>query len=487
MATNTTNYNLIKPDQADFYDVANFNSNADIIDSALASKVDSQSKPATFVIGLSGVHTLKQADYLADNTAGAEVVINQAIAALPAGGGKILLLAGTYQVKASIALNVANSVLAGLGSATVLQRAFDGFGSNGIINISAIDCSVENMKLDGAKATYTYANNCGVYLTAGNAKLSKLVLRNNNYSIYGNAVSDCLVAENDSSENGYGIHLSSGSGNIVKNNICNDNTLHGIYISSGGGGYVVSGNVCNGNTEAGIRIQSASQAAVTGNVCNGNGSGLYCSALSYCTIAGNTANNNDIGFYLAYGSMNNIHSNTFMRDNGTPADYSASQYTMQFSTCSQNLISGNLILGKNIDPADGDGVGNTVFGNKFSDVEMPFVGDSPIVESGGNTNGNYVKYADGTMICWKTSFEVTYSTVNECYTVWNLPVPFVGEEPYTQCQHRTELNVGRYATTGTRISAAGLNVALVRTLSVDGSYVSNTVMYVNVLAIGKWK
>ena len=37
MATNTTNYNLVKPDQTDFYDVDDFNGNADIIDAQLKS------------------------------------------------------------------------------------------------------------------------------------------------------------------------------------------------------------------------------------------------------------------------------------------------------------------------------------------------------------------------------------------------------------------------------------------------------------------
>ncbi|WP_400194602.1 hypothetical protein [Lysinibacillus telephonicus] len=41
MATNTTNYNLIKPDVDDFYDVNQFNQNADIIDTQLKNNADS--------------------------------------------------------------------------------------------------------------------------------------------------------------------------------------------------------------------------------------------------------------------------------------------------------------------------------------------------------------------------------------------------------------------------------------------------------------
>ena len=40
MATNTTNYNLVKPDEEDFYDIANNNNNMDIIDTNLKTISD---------------------------------------------------------------------------------------------------------------------------------------------------------------------------------------------------------------------------------------------------------------------------------------------------------------------------------------------------------------------------------------------------------------------------------------------------------------
>lgn len=40
MATNTINYNLIKPELDDFYDIENFNNNADTIDATLKSISD---------------------------------------------------------------------------------------------------------------------------------------------------------------------------------------------------------------------------------------------------------------------------------------------------------------------------------------------------------------------------------------------------------------------------------------------------------------
>ncbi len=45
MATNTSHYNLIKPGTDDYYDVGDFNSNSDIIDTALYSKIGKINNP----------------------------------------------------------------------------------------------------------------------------------------------------------------------------------------------------------------------------------------------------------------------------------------------------------------------------------------------------------------------------------------------------------------------------------------------------------
>lgn len=35
-------------------------------------------------------------------------------------------------------------------------------------------------------------------------------------------------------------------------------------------------------------------------------------------------------------------------------------------------------------------------------VTMPYVGTAPVVVSGSNANGSYIKFSDGTMICWNS-------------------------------------------------------------------------------------
>jgi len=65
---------------------------------------------------------------------------------------------------------------------------------------------------------------------------------------------------------------------------------------------------------------------------------------------------------------------------------------------------------------------------------MPQVGGDPIVESGSNSNGEYTKFADGTMICLITQIRVCNGlgsgSLTDMYRSfpydWTFPVSFVG-------------------------------------------------------------
>lgn len=51
-----------------------------------------------------------------------------------------------------------------------------------------------------------------------------------------------------------------------------------------------------------------------------------------------------------------------------------------------------------------------------------------IAESDSNANGRYVKFDDGTQICWKTSLTISY-TDNGAYIegIWNYPASFISQ------------------------------------------------------------
>jgi len=67
MATNTTNYNLIKPEESDFYNINDFNTNADLIDAALKSISDNANTKAKKVT--TGTTTLTASKWVALGTA----------------------------------------------------------------------------------------------------------------------------------------------------------------------------------------------------------------------------------------------------------------------------------------------------------------------------------------------------------------------------------------------------------------------------------
>ena len=276
-----------------------------------------------FVIGTSTAGwTASDCDYLCDGTAD-DVEINAAIQALPATGGQILILDGTYKITAPITFNKNGATLCGNGAATILQRNWDSarYGNGGVITINAVNdgVTVRNIQIDGNAANYTATGNHGIYIT-------------------------------------------SGSNNII-NNICNNNSK-GIYLSGANSNNTITGNTCNNNTSSGISLSSSDNNTVTGNTCNNNsGNGVIVTS-NNTTITGNTCNNNATGIYLSGGNNNTVTGNTCIRGTGQASDYTSSQKTIYAAQSSNNLIVGNNIMGKNY--VDSNGTGNTWANNKYN-------------------------------------------------------------------------------------------------------------------------
>lgn len=55
-----------------------------------------------------------------------------------------------------------------------------------------------------------------------------------------------------------------------------------------------------------------------------------------------------------------------------------------------------------------------------------------IIQYGTSPTGNYIKYADGTMICYET-VELSYSSADNLRATWNYPVAFTGVPKVTHC------------------------------------------------------
>jgi parallel beta-helix repeat protein len=203
-------------------------------------------KVARFVVGTSDAGwTSADCDYLCDGTAD-DVEINNAITALPATGGEIVILDGTYNITAKIDVTKDNVSIRGNGNATILKRMFNSSVKEGVITLTGRSgCKIANLQIDGNKASYTVSNNAGIGL----------------YSSSNNTVTG-----NTCNNNSYGIYLySSSNNNTVTGNTCNNN-IYGIYLYSSSNNNTVTGNTCNNNIY-GIQLYSSSNNTITGNTC----------------------------------------------------------------------------------------------------------------------------------------------------------------------------------------------------------------------------
>jgi len=465
----TPNYNLKKPAEDDFYNVNDFNENADIIDQALkahddalatketpqgaqekadaalnsakqytdqevgevsqaldAHKADgaSHSKTARFVIGTSTAGwTAKDCDYLCDGTNDQEEII-QALNALPANGGEVVILDGTYNITASINVPKNNVSLRGNGNATILKRMYNstnadsGPTARGLITLNEKSgCKIQGLQIDGNKATYTASYNYGIYLySSSDNTITSNTCNNNGKGIYLSSSGNNTVTDNTCSNNEEGIYLDLSNNNTITGNACNNNNYNGIFLYSSSNNMVtcntcnnnyygiflysssnntVTCNTCN-NGNNGIRLYSSSNNMVTGNTCNNNYYGIHLYSSSNNTITGNTCNNNDCGINLDSSSNNTVTGNTCIRGTGQPSDYTANQHTILLSGTGNdyNLISSNNCMGKAV--VINDGTGNTVFNNKWdaSGVRVIYVSTDDPDDEIGEDGDIWIKYEE---------------------------------------------------------------------------------------------
>ena len=232
-------------------------------------------KVARFVIGTSTAGwTLEDCDYLCDGTDDQKEII-QALNALPATGGEVVILDGTYNIMASINIPKDNVSIRGSGNATTLKRMYNstnkdsGSTAKGLITLNGKSgFKIQGLQIDGNKAIYT--------------------------SIYN-----------------HGIYLHSSSNNMVTGNTCNNNYSGGIYLSSSSNS-TVTGNICN-NNRCGIRLSSSSNNTVTGNTCiRGTGQTRDYTLNEYTILLFGTANrynlissNNCMGRAVSIGGIGN--------------------------------------------------------------------------------------------------------------------------------------------------------------------------------------
>lgn len=130
-------------------------------------------------------------------------------------------------------------------------------------------------------------------------------------------------------------------------------------------------------------------------------------------------------------------------------------------------------------------IGVNCFPSKANDIAL---NGNSIIESGSNANGNYVKYADGTMICYM-NISVTDQALNNAYgsnlyqgsRTWTYPVAFADNNVSVNCG---QFQWGTSASWGTVVSA-DKNSANLRGIDAF-SRATGTETKIQAIAIGRW-
>ena len=314
--------------------------------------------------------------------------IQDAINALPASGGTVVLREGTYIINSPIIINKNNVILVGNGKSTKIQT-FSGYLGNlsapisckGMIQaISQSGIVIKNIYFYGSgfqtipglstaaiyfeKVTHSeirncYFENCGgavIYLRTNcdNNTIESNICTNNKMFGIGivdncnsNVVRGNIIIGATDTSYGHGILLTtSGNLNVIANNICNSNSMHGIYLSTSKDN-ILTGNECKSNIRHGIFLDNnASNNIITGNIVVSNSVGT--SNYDGIRIANSTE----------FGTTDyNVVTSNRCRDNG------GYEINISNASCIKNLVVGNICIGTHIGAINDSGTDDLVDNN----------------------------------------------------------------------------------------------------------------------------
>jgi len=288
----------------------------------------------------------RSGNFVCDGTAD-DVEINAAIAALPAGGGEVHLLEGTFYITASINM-VSSSSLVGSGRGTVLTIPDSHDDNLNVILCDTVDrVRIAHLTIDGNKAeqgagimvgiywdyvTYSLIENVGLENMTWQGLYNLTYCDHNvivNCTVYGNDregldfTGICqynIIANNQIVGNGLsGVTFNATNIDhniVIGNNIldndrngilvgsdCHNNVIvgnfiassdwEGIFVGIGSTRNLISGNVIELSTLSGIKCDQAPYNKFIGNVITTNTQhGINLGSSDNCTVTGNTCYQN---------------------------------------------------------------------------------------------------------------------------------------------------------------------------------------------------
>jgi len=359
------------------------------------------------------VYNLKVEDDNSYNTVGAtlhncdgtadEVEINQALNALPSGGGSVQLLEGTYNIAASIVIPGNNISLIGGGRGTEILAT--------IVNMVIISATnrlgifISNLYLHGIAAALSVNDYNGIHFigvtdsTVSNCWIEKVAT--DGIALDG-STNNNILGNNLQNNRRTGIRLDDVStyNRIAENNI--ENNRAGIHIGEDSPNNTITGNICTENTQNGI-TNYAESTNIVGNMCFDNSfSGIW-SAGSYVNITGNTTKDSHFeGIYVSVGSYITITGNIVQNNTRTGIWVNAdtNKSTITGNICEGTTTNDGILLSNDID--NNVVSSNTCTGNGRDGIRIDNANcDNNIVTSNhltGNTGASLTDSGTGTEI-----------------------------------------------------------------------------------------
>lgn len=346
---------------------------------------------ATYVVAASDSQDPTRADalYRCDGVAD-EVGINAAIAALPATGGIVCLLEGTYNTAATITIGRDDVTLRGVGYGSIIEPQ----GDFHAIEVTADHhhILIENLQVDGVNTTAVVY---GIYLHGltgeeiTESKVENCWVHGFDGVVTARGITlvychHCIVTRNYVTGNGYGIFVDDCYHIAVHSNHINSNTRNGINLSHSSYTTIV-GNDVYSNANYGIFVDELSHfCLVESNTIRMNGvDGLSVRECHNIIIIGNIIMEN------SWGTIN-IDSGILLDDSDDVVIIGNNisirhRYGINISnaTCDRAIVKNNCLLGNVTGCINDLGTGtklaeihvNSIFDTSDTNVTLANIGD----------------------------------------------------------------------------------------------------------------
>lgn len=290
-----------------------------------------------------------RADYICDGTNDQEQ-INQAINDLPASGGAVYLLEGTYNISSSllagetipgVVLDKSNTSLIGTGEMTVLKAVSGQTGFNIVSAQSVNSLFISQLRVDGNGQAG--GDNGISFNSVTDSRMEKVWVENTRQS---------------------GIFLSASTNNIISNCNIPFSNIRGLILNLGSNNNIISGNLFLSNAGGGISLSSSTNNIIRENQILSSGyQGIESALSSNSIISGNnifSAGTGSGGEGIFLGSDNSIISGNNIQNtlNGNGLVVGGS-----FNLISENHLQANGWNGINLS----GGASNLLCGNSIWD------------------------------------------------------------------------------------------------------------------------